>query len=71
VEERDEDSLSAKLEEAATAAQEWADANAVSFDTSKTEAIVLSRRRKVSTANARGVQAGDKLSTSTSTQHGG
>jgi len=36
VEEKDEDSLSAKLEKAATAAQEWANTNAVSFDTSKT-----------------------------------
>ena len=31
-----------------------------SFDTSKTEAIVLSRRRWTNTANARGIQAGDK-----------
>jgi len=32
---------------AAKAAQEWADANAVTFDTEKTEAIVLSRRRNI------------------------
>jgi len=60
VEEKDGDSLSAKLEEAATAAQGWADANAVSFVTSKTEAIVLSRMRRANTAKARGIQVGDK-----------
>jgi len=41
-----EDNISESLEQAATAAQEWAAANAVSFDTEKTEAILLSRRRK-------------------------
>ena len=40
------DALSATLERAAKAAQEWADANAVTFDTQKTEAIVLNRRRR-------------------------
>ena len=63
MEEKDEDPLSAnkqKQKKEATAAQEWADANAVSFGTSKTEAIALSRRRRVNTANARGVQVGDK-----------
>jgi len=37
-----EDELSETLEQAATAAQEWADTNAVTFDTQKTEAILLS-----------------------------
>jgi len=60
VEDKDEDSFSARLEEAATAAQEWANANAASFDTTKTEAIALSRRRRINTANARGIQVGDK-----------
>jgi len=41
-----EDELSETLERAASAAQEWADPNAVTFDTQKTEAILLSRRRK-------------------------
>lgn len=69
VKDKDEDSLSARLEEAATAAQEWANANAGSFDTSKTEAIVL-RRRRTNTANARGIR-GTRPSTSTNTQPGG
>jgi len=60
VEDKDEDSLSARLEEATTVAQEWANANAVCFDTSKTEAVVLSGRRRTNTANARGIQVGDK-----------
>ena len=41
-----EDEISLTLERAAAAAQEWVEANAVSFDTEKTEAILLSRRRK-------------------------
>jgi len=41
-----EDDISQTLELAATAAQEWVEANAVTFDTEKTEAILLSRRRK-------------------------
>jgi len=42
----EEDDLSETLERAATAAQEWADINAVTFDTERMEAILLSRRRK-------------------------
>ena len=38
--------VSVILEKAAAAAQEWAVANAVAFDAQKTEAILLSRRRK-------------------------
>jgi len=37
---------------AATAAQEWAVANAVTFDTEKTEAILFCRRRKHNTPAA-------------------
>ena len=48
-----EDGISETLEQAATAAQEWAAANAVTFDTEKTEAILLSRRRKRKTPAAR------------------
>jgi len=44
-----EDAIGESLEQAATAAQEWAVANAVTFDTEKTEAILFSRRRKRST----------------------
>jgi len=41
-----EDELSETLERAATAAQEWADASAVTFDAQKMETILLSRLRK-------------------------
>jgi len=41
-----EDDICQTLELAAAAAQEWAEANAVAFDTEKMEAILLSRRRK-------------------------
>jgi len=52
-----EDGISETLEQAAAAAQEWAEANAVTFDTQKTEAILLSRRRKRRTAaTPRGIQ---------------
>jgi len=47
-----EDDISRTLEQAAAAAQDWAEANAVSFDTEKTEAILLSRRRKRKTPAA-------------------
>ena len=51
-----EDGISETLERAATAAQEWAAANAVTFDTEETEAILLSRRRKRKTPPPRGIQ---------------
>jgi len=53
-----EDDISQTLEQAAAAAQEWAEANAVAFDTEKTEAILRSRRRKRKTPAAppRGIQ---------------
>ena len=38
--------ISKTLEKAAAAARGWAEANAVAFDAQKTEAILLSRRRK-------------------------
>ena len=47
-----EDAISESLEQAATAAQEWAAANAATFDTEKTEAILFSRRRKHNTPAA-------------------
>ena len=51
-----EEDISQMLEQAAAAAQEWAEANAVTFDTEKTEAILLSRRRKRKTpAPPRGI----------------
>jgi len=46
------DDISPTLKQAAAAAQEWAEANAISFDTEKTEAILLSRRRKRKTPAA-------------------
>jgi len=55
---KSEDALSTNLEEAAKAAQEWADANTVAFDMAKTEAIVLSRRRRTALADARGIAVG-------------
>jgi len=55
-----EDGLSATLEEGAKAAQKWADANAGTFDTEKTEAIALSRRRRSPLANARSIRVGGK-----------
>ena len=53
-----EDGISETLEQAAAAAQEWAGANAATFDTQKAEAILLSRRRKRKTPAAppRGIQ---------------
>ena len=50
--------ISESLEQTAAAAQEWATANAVSFDTAKTEAILLSGRRKCKTPAAppRGIE---------------
>jgi len=53
-----EEDISQTLEQAATAAQEWAGANAVTFDTEKMEAILLSRRRKrrTTTAHPQGIQ---------------
>jgi len=65
------DALSATLERAAKAAQEWADANAVTFDTQKTEAIVLSRRRRTPLANARGIRVGETRCASTTRRPGG
>ena len=51
------DDISPTLKQAAAAAQEWAEANAIAFDTEKTEAILLSRRRKRKTpAPPRGIQ---------------
>ena len=41
-----EEDISQTLEQAAAAAQEWAAANAVTFDTEKTEAILPTSRRK-------------------------
>jgi len=57
-----EDDISESLEQAATVAQEWATANAVTFDTEKTEAILLSRRKKRNTpaATPRGIQVGGR-----------
>jgi len=52
--------ISEILEKAAAAAQEWAEANAAAFDAQKTEAILLSRRRKRKTlapsSPSRGIQ---------------
>jgi len=66
-----EDALSTKLEEAAKAAQEWADANAVTFDTDKTEAIVLSKRRRTALADARGIMVAETEYTSIGRRLGG
>jgi len=41
-----DDDICQTLELAAAAAQEWAGANVIAFDTEETEAILLSRRRK-------------------------
>ena len=41
-----EDGISETLEQAAAAAQEWAEANAVTFDTQVTEAILRRRRKR-------------------------
>lgn len=55
---KSEGTLSPRTEEAAKAAQEWADTNAVTFDTGKPEPIVLSRRRRTALADARGIMVG-------------
>ena len=44
VEGYDIDDVSARLERCATASLEWAENNAVRFETTKTEAILFSRR---------------------------
>ena len=48
-------------ERAAKAAQEWVDADAVTFDTQKTDAIVLSRRRRTPLTNPRGIRVGGNM----------
>ena len=56
----DIDDVAIKQEQCARASLEWADGNAVRFETAKTEAILFSRRRKHRRCQ-RGIQVGEQM----------
>ena len=60
VEGYDVDDATTKLEQCARASLDWANGNAVRFETAKTEAILFSRRRKHRRCQ-RGIQVGEQM----------